>query len=368
MKNILGAVSIVLIIVLVTSCLPFSDCESNDSFTVTDNLGHTCTFNGPVEKIVSIGKGPTATTIELGCLDKIVVTDSYSATSSESVFDSLKNYVKEGKISAGGNMYSSIEQLKTEIIDAADSGKFDKINDAIIITGGGVDATKTLCDYLKLNGFSRVLGWVEAKSYSEVIYFTQCLSRILTGDVTEDVAKMSIMEDYISQTLLEAGISESNAVECFAIRFSSSNWQVSNYGSLATSMLETAGGIVVTKDEQKSEAYYPIEHPSTIIEEYGTDTVIFTDSTINGETMNKLRIEVGNAVKICTMEPLWNNYGLDSMNGVWTMACAMYPDLFQGDVPVVPSNEIDLFPYACAAVVAVIIISALGVYFLRYKK
>ena len=366
MKYALGTISAVLVAALVLSCLPLSDAESNDTFTVTDDLGHTCSFNGPVEKIISIGKGPTATTIEFGCIDKIAVTDSYSATSSEDVFDALRLYIGEGKITAGGNMYSSgIEQLKTEIIDAADSGRFDPINDAIIITGGGKDVTRSLCDYLRAEGFSKVLAWVDANSYGEVVYFTQSLSRILTGGIAEDVVKMSTMADHINKTLNDAGVTEENAKKCFAIRYTSSNWQVSNVGSLATSMLETAGGKVVTVDEKRSEMYYPIEHPSTIIEEYGTDVVVFTDSTISGTAMDMLRTEVGNEVKICV---LWNNYGIDSMYGVWTMACALYPDLFQGDVPTVPSKTQNLFPYACAALVAVAIICGVGAFFFTYRK
>ena len=53
------------------------------------------------------------------------------------------------------------------------------------------------------------------------------------------------------------------------------------------------------------------------------------------------------------------------MNGVWTMACAMYPDIFEGDVPTIPSEESDTLLYVAAVVVVVAIIAVIAVIFMR---
>ena len=65
---------------------------------------------------------------------------------------------------------------------------------------------------------------------------------------------------------------------------------------------------------------------------------------------------------------LWNNYSIESMNGVWTMACSMYPDYFEGDVPEVNTDGgPNVVLYAIVGAVAAIVIVG-AVMFLMKRK
>lgn len=66
------------VVMLLPVCASYSYGESNESFYVTDDHGNTLYFDGPVDHIISIGTGLTASVIQLDAGDKIVVSDSYS--------------------------------------------------------------------------------------------------------------------------------------------------------------------------------------------------------------------------------------------------------------------------------------------------
>ena len=124
---------------LLISAVPTALSDSSDaaSITITDGYGTEFTFSDEPAHVITVGKGITSTVIQLGGIDKIVVADSYSKSDTDPVFDKLRQYVSEGKIAAGGNIYSSGKtQLETDIVYAADNEKFDRTNDPVIITGG----------------------------------------------------------------------------------------------------------------------------------------------------------------------------------------------------------------------------------------
>lgn len=124
---------------------------ADTSFTITDQKGNEVTFDGPVDHIITIGKGVTATTIQLGQVDKIVVADKYSNTDTSSIFDALRVRVEAGDATAGGTIYSSgSDLLKKEVVDAADNGRFDMKKDVILLTGADTYLVKGgLIDYFQ---------------------------------------------------------------------------------------------------------------------------------------------------------------------------------------------------------------------------
>ena len=71
-------------------------------------------------------------------------------------------------------------------------------------------------------------------------------------------------------------------------------------------------------------------------------------------------------MKIVPLKPMWNNYCIESIDGVWTMACAMYPDHFEDDVPSVPeADSKDIVIYAAIGVVVVAVIGGGAYFFMR---
>ena len=344
------------------------DTDADSTFEITDQKGNTVKFDGPVDHIITIGKGVTATTIQLGQVDKIVVADNYSLTDSSSVFDGLRTRVDNGDATAGGTIYTSgRDALKREVVDAADTGKFDINKDVILLTGGDTYLVKEgLIDYFKDLGF-RVLAWNDVYEYSDIIDLVGKISLIVTGEVSSVVDEMKAVSEKITTTLAEKGVTEATKTKAFFVRYSST-FMVGNSGSIATSMIQAAGGNAITIDSSKSGQSYSA-NLTEIIEKYGTDVVVFADNTIvsNDDYMAQLRTAVGDEVKIIALNPLWNNYSIESMEGVKTMAGAMYPDYFpEWDTSESKGSDgKDIAIYICAAVGVVVLILCAAVYFMR---
>ena len=330
---------------------------------VTDGLGNEFTFDGPVEHVMTIGKGITATVMDIGQIDKIVVCDSYSKTDSDTFFDPLRALIDDGKIAAGGNIYSSGKaQLQNDMINAADpeTGVFDMENDVVFIIVSPSYGGDTV-QYLKEKGFKNVMQWYDIKDYSEVIGFAETISKVCTGKVASEVEQMSYVQEKIGEKLSSVETKQ----KAFYVTYYSNAFVVGNTGSLATSMIVAAGGNVITIDPSKSGTTY--ETNLTKLVEDNPDVIIFVDSKVvkDASLMENLRKQVGGDTQLVPLKAIWNNYCIQSMNGVWTMACAMYPDLLEGDVPSVPVEESNTMLYIGAVIVVVAIIAVVAVVFMR---
>ena len=370
-----SALSVIITAMIVASCLVViipTDVSADSSFEITDGKGNTLSFDRPVDHIITIGVGVTATVIQLGYGDKIVVADKYSATNADKVFDMLRGLIDDGKAVADGTIYSSgTDALKSNVIDAADTekgGVFNKDKDVMILTGGDTYLIKNgLLDFFKENGF-RVLAWNDMVDYDDIIEFTEKISMIVSGSVSGQIDKMKNVEKVINDTLKEKKVVDK--AEAFYLTHSGNAYKVGNKGSIATSMIIAAGGNAVTIDESKSGTTYEA-NLTELIETYGTDVTIFADSANivqKEDRLKEVQKLVGPDVKIVELSPLWNNYSIESMNGVWTMACSMYPDYFEGDVPEVNTDSgPNVVLYAIVgAVVAIVIVGA--VLFLMKRK
>ena len=361
-------VSTVLLTILFTfgfAMVPIqSNVSADGSFEITDGKGNTVTFTEPVGHIMTIGQGVTATVFQLGYGEKVVVADSYSAANKDKVFDRLREMIDEGKAVAGGNIYSSgSDTLKSNAIAAADTekgGKFEIEKDVIILTGGDTYLVKNgLIDFFKEKGF-RVLAWNDMTEYDDIITFVEKISKIVSGGVSKEVEKMRNVKKVIEDTLKDKDIIRTKA---FYLTYSGNAYKVGNKGSIATSMIMAAGGNAFTIDTTKTGTTYEA-NLTELIEEHGTGVIIFADSANiaqKADRMKEVRDAVGNDVKIVELKPLWNNYSIESMDGVWTMACAMFPQYFSGDVPEVDGggdSNIVIYAVAGIAVAAVILIGA----------
>lgn len=169
-------------LIAVLAIMPSDTTEGARTFEIEDGFGNDFVFDGPVDKVVSIGKGVSATIIRIGAVDKVVVTDSYTKTDSDAFFKPLQDRIASGDVAAGGNIYSSgREQLKTDIIDAADNG-FDRAKDVVIITGSDTYRAP-IVDFLKEKGFKNILQWNDIKEYDDIEDFAEAISLVCTGSV-----------------------------------------------------------------------------------------------------------------------------------------------------------------------------------------
>ena len=217
--------SSVVITMLILSCVSVcsDDSDAYSGISVTDGYGTLFNFTDEPAHVITIGKGVTASVIQLGGINKIVVADSYSFKDSNSVFDPLKSLVNSGKVAANGNIYSSgSSQLKTDIVNAADTGKFDRVNDPVFITGGNT-YIGPIIDELRGLGFKKVMAWNDITEYDSIPEFISTLSRILDGTESPLVEQMRNTSDVI-----EAGVSGHTVREAFYVTYSGSAFKVGN--------------------------------------------------------------------------------------------------------------------------------------------
>ncbi|MGN1045230.1 MAG: hypothetical protein ACI4Q9_04670 [Candidatus Methanomethylophilaceae archaeon] len=367
-KNNFAVVAIIVAMTMMSSAFFMAmadDSSASESVTVTDGVGNTFTFDVPPEKMVTLGKGFTATAIHMGLLDKIVVCDKYSKTDTDKLFDPLREKIDSGSIRANGSTYSTgIDDVVADIAAITDGKLFDKEKDVVFLTGTVANMTKlkeTLVEY----GYKNILCWENATDYDKIIDFVSTMSMVMFGEDTDLVRQMRNVVDYISHTLdTKADFVKR---EAFYVTLLSGNMCVGNTGSLANSMIIAAGGNSVTVDNSIDMATY-VTNLTALVEKYGDDVVIFVDNQIasNSDKMDELRNQVGNDVLLVPLKPLWNNFSSDSMDGVWAMACAMYPEYFEGEVPAAPpATEDNTVVYAIAGILGVAVIGVVAFFFVR---
>ena len=357
------------------------DVDASYSLTVEDGLGRTHSFDRIPSKIVTIGTGLTATAIDLDLLDRMVVCDRYSVLDNHDLFDGLRDYVNDDRIRANGTAYATgLDAIINDIVymteklslveSVGNSGDYETRNVAVFITG--IPASlETLYNELTTSEFHyrHVLCWDTIDSYEQLIDMVRTMSLVMTGDVDEHVLQMEQIVEYIELQL--SGNPGMERRKAFYVTYSGGELKVGNEGSLANSMIIAAGGTSITMDPMKPKTYST--NISMLLEEYGTDVVIFVDNTLasNDVNMDVLKKSLGGQdVKLVRLDPLWNNYCIESMNGVWAMACAMYsdvyPDVFSGDVPVMSNDyEDDILTFAIAGIIGAVMIAILSYLYFR---
>lgn len=340
------------------------DSDASSAIEVTDGLGNTFTFDEPANKIISIGTGAIATVIGVGALDKLVVCDSYVKKDNDPIFDDLKEKCNNGEIRANGNLWSLFDELKKDIIYASgDDGSFDKGSDVIILCGTEEKRSKLITELG--DSYANILQWNTITEYDEVVDFVKTISLVCTGGISEKVEQMEYATRYIKDKFVAEHIPARNA---FYVTYSGGDYKVGNNGSLANSMILAACGNSITIDSTKSGTTYGvgISGLTMLIKEYGSDTVVFVDNTIvsDADRLDSVRGAVGDA-RLVPLKPIWNNFSIESIDGVWTMACAMYPDVFEGDVPEVPPKEDNMMVFAIAGISVAVILGILGFIFIR---
>ena len=376
----------VLIAIMVISSIPplaSDDSWASQPIVVTDGVGREHTFDHIPDRIVTIGTGLTATAIELDLLDRMIVCDRYAALDNHSLFNGLRSKIGNDQIMANGSGYSTgLGSVKNDIwtmtekiyrekgIDLEGVDHLDVRDIAIFMTGVPSSINELYDDLSDARlSYKHILCWDTIDSYDDLIDMVRTMSLVMKGVVDPHVDEMESIVDYI-ETIL-SGNPGMKRREAFYVTYSGGELKVGNMGSLANSMIEAAGGISITNDASMSKTY--AANIPRLIEGHGTDMVIFVDDVLasNESSMDTLKKALGGQdVKLVRLDPLWNNYCIESMNGVWAMACAMYsdvyPDVFVGDVPVIPNDyDDDIVLYTVAGILGAAMISVLAFLYFR---
>ena len=370
MRRIAAALFVLMLAVTAIVIVPAGeDSSAAKTITVKDGRGTEVEFDDVASHVVTSGVGSSATVVQIGQLDKIVVCDSYSYTSTEEVLKDLKKAVDDKKIRANGNVYSSgLAAFKTDVIDAADEdGGFDRENDVIILTAGK-STNDSLKSFFEEKGFKKILLWDSITEYGQIIDFAKAVSLVLTGKTASQVKSMELVRDTIKDKLESEKIADDQKTKALYVRLSSGNYTIGNIGSLAISMMDAAGAKNIGYDSSKSGTTYGVEASAftKFREDNGTDRiVVFLDANVTEAKANEIKTLMGSNTTLVPLKSLWNNYSIDSKDGVWTMACAAYPDLFEGDVPEVKDSNDNTTLYIALGGAAVIVALIVAFYMLK---
>lgn len=349
--------TIAILTVLVACTIPciFDATDAEASIMVEDGIGNTIVLDETPDHIVAIGKGVNATLIRLGVGDKIVVCDNYSTNADDPELDLLDRRKSEGKLLADGNIYTSGKSgLINNCVYAVDRYGFDKDKDVIIMTGSE-GYFQYILDDLRGFGFRNIAVWYEISSFGELCDYAESISVLSTGAVSNEVIQMKTLSDSISDAL---GSTERRDALC--ITYSGGEFKVNNVGSLAGSMIIAAGGNAFTIDGSKPSPTYSTNIPNMFSNGRHSDAVVFVDYQVmnNEETLSRLLMQLPGSVTIVGLKPLWNNFDIESMDGVQAMAQSMYPQVFGEYIPASTSDgDEDSMSYAIAMVISVILIS-----------
>jgi hypothetical protein len=245
-----------------------------------------------------------------------------------------------------------------------DTGNFDIKKDVVVVTGSET-YRNNIVPYLKENGFANIMQWSDITEYPDIVGFARTISMVCNGSVVKSVDDMAYTSEYVRDTLEKASPQKKDA---FYVTFSANVFKVGNKGSLANSMILAAGGNSITMDPSQSASTYETNLTELVSEHPGC--IAFVDYSIisDKDKLKMLEAQIGDKATIVPLQAIWNNYSLKSAEGLWTMACAMYPDLFEGDVPTTDTDsELGIAGYFLAGL-GTSLVALAGAYFLIWRK
>lgn len=358
-------VSIICISALFVGGLPFimasGTSDATEPFTITDSTGNEIEYTEPAERLVTLGYAYTLTVTILGGMDRIIATDSFS-THEYTGDDRLA----ELNATNLGTSYTTdnTKKMLVQFIQWVDEGKMS-LDDTIIMTK--YSATAILYQDLKDNGFTKVLMYDEITDYDQIVELVEGLSKIVTGGVDSIVDDMRHVKEEIKERL-EGVETDGKGIGLWYVA-STGTFTIHNYGSLTVSLIESAGGTNIGYSDNGARRYGDINAAIQLIDENPGTVIFLPDNYLRENTMNDFRnayLGSDESVVLVHVQQSWNNYCPDAMYGLWAFACAMYPDIFEGEAPTAESSSDSNFMlYLAAGLIVVVIIAVGGFFFMR---
>jgi len=371
MKNKTIAAALVVALALSSLMVAISSADgvaADGPFTIKDVNGNDVSFDKSANNVITLGLGLTLTVIELGMKNKIVGVDMYSApgyASNAPFKDTLEGLEDLGNYyNAGGR-----EQIITSIIQMIDSGKF-KSEDLVILAPNYsyiVNDTDGLIKMIAQKGldFRVVLLAKSGMMFDDIIPFVENIGKITgASNIGKVVSGMNKVKSEVEKVVTEEGLSGASA-----IHLSSSTTPTLYNSSILLSMVNIAGGVNVGGNGSSSASYTTDYAAIVQIVEQNPNVVIFIDGG-NPDSVSEFKNKIGNPpnAKVLKMDPTFNNTAPSVSEGLWEVACALYPEHFSGDIPSDDSDNGNIYLYLAVGILVVVIIVGATVYLLRKKS
>ena len=332
--------------------------EDDTSFSIKAVNG-TVSFDGPVNKVVSMGTAFTSTIIALGGLESILFIDTSSKSSG---LEGLENFNE-----ANENVYptSAGAIIKQKLL--AGVGGFEIDTDVVILYSYSTSLLSALAE----SGI-KVLAYYP-KTYDEGTSLVTDMGKLLglESKATEIVGEMNAKKTYYEETLHENGITEdSQKVNAIYASYSSNVLKIGNVDSTSVILFKIAGGINPADDATMSGSslttYEPQSGMLLALKGQGKLDVIFLDPYYTG-TIAEFRnaMNLPEDVKIVHLTILMNTYGPESMKGLEYMASVMYPDIFGDSEPQDEGDKPDNTMLYVGAAIGVIVLLGAVIFIMR---
>jgi len=294
--------------------------DKNDAgdpyLSITNSIGTTVNFYEPAQKVASMGLSFSTTLLELGCLDDMVMIDTYSAPGNSGISElgSIPSYsVGDGQ---------QIAQILANGI-----GGFDKKRDVVFVYGYSYNANAI--QSMEALGLKVVTYY--PTTYEAGMEMVTSIGEIM--DLNDEAlaitdAMGSALTDY-AQKLADNGIVEGSKVRAAYVSYSLSNMKIGNINSYSVILMKIAGGANPADDGTMSGTSltsYSVDHTFFLQMNIG---VIFLDPYYTG-TPEEFRsaMSIPANVQIYHLEMVMNQYGPTSLDGIQFMAEKMYPGIF----------------------------------------
>lgn len=364
------AISLFVISALVVA-VPYSDADDS-SFKITDTTGKEFTYSKPSDKVISFGYATSLTVAQCGQISKLYATDKYGK---EAFGEFDYTYTGTEYVPCtGGNK----TVLFDTIVQAKDDGKISFDDTIILSTYSANVADDGLRSKLEAVGFTHVLFYGTMVDYDAVV---NCVKGICLACGGEDLSKqMTFVRDKVVDKLKENDNPKTDAI--FIWNSATYGWGYGNTGSISVALMDVAGANNIGYNSESSSSI--VYNKNDIIQRLGNspNAWIFLDSAVvrdyikghpgatEQDAINDFADQVlGGSTgdhKVLIVKRTWNNYDADAADGIWNMACALHPDLFEGDVPSYKSdNHQNLTPLIIGAVAAVAVVAIGAVLIIR---
>ncbi len=297
-----------------------ADVGGNLSFT--DSRGMMTNLTAPATHVASFGAFATNTLVDIGMLDKAVIFDA-SSEFNKSAIPEMYGMPADKFITVSSANKDMVVQT---MLDLVDDGKWNKTTD--VIFGYGYSYLDAV--WAELEGLDFNVITFYPNSYDGIVRVVNDIETV-TGSTHGISRWMRSLPGYVADTLVLSGIDTApEKVRAIYASYSSDTLKLGNNGSITTDFIRLAGGINVGADPNKTLPTYTADFSAIVALQ---PELVLLDGYYSG-TAEEFSAMIGDSnITVFKLNKTWNSYSPQAAEGLWAVACEMYPTLFEGTVP-----------------------------------
>ena len=358
-KKVIALMAVIALLTVAIPVIASGDSTVNDTgeISITDSRDVIINLSQPATHVASFGAFATNTLVDIGFLDSAVIFDAGSEYN-KSAIPEMMNVSADKFITISSSNKDAIIQT---MLDLVDEGIWNKTTDVVF----GYGYKSYVAMWTELEGYGINVIAFYPSSYDGIVQVVEDIESVVGADhsVSE---QMAYTKTYIAETLVENGITNSSQkVRALYASYSSNTLKLGNNGSVTVDFINYAGGYNVAEDPSMSTPTYSVDFSAII--QLDPDYVLLDGYYIG--TAEDFSALIGNPdITVYKLNKSWNSYCPDATEGLWTIACLLYPDYFEGAIPVqtVDNSGDNMLIYAAVGIL--VVVGAVAVVFATRKR